>query len=118
MRQYYEEMAQLILAQKEHKDASIRKLVVDAIPVLASFAPDVFAALYLVVCVQHVLKVMNNVKDRSEKSQCKGHISLLHSLLRRRLHYFRPDGSCRAMAHVSSPAVHHATTHRGARPTR
>jgi FKBP12-rapamycin complex-associated protein len=56
--QHYEEVCELVLFYREHKDRLIRRVVIELIPVLAHFDPDHFLRNTLNQALKHILSVL------------------------------------------------------------
>ncbi|KAJ3451110.1 serine/threonine-protein kinase mtor [Anaeramoeba flamelloides] len=61
MKKYYEEICELIISYKEHKDKEVKKTVIELIPELAKFDSNFFINKYLKNIVKYLHKSLNKL---------------------------------------------------------
>ena len=63
--QRYREACEMVMRYKDHRDALIRREVINIIPILASYSPSDFTSSYLHQCMLHLQGLIKRDKDRS-----------------------------------------------------
>ena len=76
MHERYNDVCEVILRHRDHKDGLIRRTVVSLIPRLAEYNPDEFVATYLHKCMSHLLGQLKKEKDRSASFIAIGQIAI------------------------------------------
>ena len=71
MESKFKETHEMIFRYKDHKDALIRKTVIQLCSTLAVFDPDQFVSMYLKVSMNYLIGQLKKDRDRSAcKSNC------------------------------------------------
>jgi FKBP12-rapamycin complex-associated protein len=76
MHERYNDVCEVILRHRDHKDGLIRRTVVSLIPRLAEYNPDEFVATYLHKCMGHLLGQLKKEKDRSASFIAIGQVAI------------------------------------------
>jgi FKBP12-rapamycin complex-associated protein len=71
----YRETCELVLRYKDHRDATIRREVIDMIPILAGYTPPEFTANYLHQCMLHLQGLLKREKDRNAAFIAVGNVA-------------------------------------------
>lgn len=73
----YKDACEKVLLQqyRDHRDPTIRKTVVDIIPILAAYAPKEFCHSYLARSMAHLQSLLKDVKQRNMAFTAIGHIA-------------------------------------------
>jgi serine/threonine-protein kinase mTOR len=76
MHERYNEVCEVVLRHRDHKDGLIRRTVVSLIPSLAGYNPEEFVATYLHKCMGHLLGQLKKEKDRSASFIAIGQVAI------------------------------------------
>jgi serine/threonine-protein kinase mTOR len=76
MHERYNEVCDVVLRHRDHKDGLIRRTVVSLIPSLAGYNPEEFVATYLHKCMGHLLGQLKKEKDRSGSFIAIGQVAI------------------------------------------
>ena len=75
MKDQYQDVCELVLRYKEHRDNLIRRTVIALIPTLATYDPQLFSTLYLHKAMGHLLGQLKKDRDRSTSFVAIGHVA-------------------------------------------
>jgi serine/threonine-protein kinase mTOR len=76
MHERYNEVCDVVLRHRDHKDGLIRRTVVSLIPILAGYNPEEFVATYLHRCMMHLLGQMKKDRDRAVAFTAIGQVAI------------------------------------------
>lgn len=76
MHERYNDVCEVILRHRDHKDGLIRRTVVSLIPRLAEYNPEEFVQTYLHKCMGHLLGQLKKEKDRSASFIAIGQVAI------------------------------------------
>lgn len=76
MHERYNEVCEVVLRHRDHKDGLIRRTVVSLIPSLAGYNPEEFVTTYLPKCMGHLLGQLKKEKDRSASFIAIGQVAI------------------------------------------
>ncbi|EGG01362.1 uncharacterized protein MELLADRAFT_117828 [Melampsora larici-populina 98AG31] len=76
MRSRYQEVCDQVLTYREHREALVRRAVVELIPTLASYNVTEFTSSYLHKCMVYLIEQLRKDRDRTTSFYAIGHVAL------------------------------------------
>ncbi|MBW0475655.1 hypothetical protein O181_015370 [Austropuccinia psidii MF-1] len=75
MRPRFQEISDQILTYKDHREALVRRAVVELIPTLASYNSAEFSSTYLYQCMMYLIEQLRKDRDRTTSFYAIGHVA-------------------------------------------
>ncbi|KAI8458016.1 atypical/PIKK/FRAP protein kinase [Phakopsora pachyrhizi] len=75
MRPRFQEISDQILSYKDHREALVRRAVVELIPTLASYNSTEFSVTYLYQCMMYLIEQLRKDRDRTTSFYAIGHVA-------------------------------------------
>lgn len=76
MRPRFPEISDQILTYKDHREALVRRAVVELIPTLASYNSTEFSSTYLYQCMMYLIEQLRKDRDRTTSFYAIGHVAV------------------------------------------
>ncbi|KAI9604455.1 hypothetical protein KEM48_000690 [Puccinia striiformis f. sp. tritici PST-130] len=76
MRPKFHEISDQILTYKDHREALVRRAVVELIPTLASYNSVEFSSTYLYQCMMYLIEQLRKDRDRTTSFYAIGHVAV------------------------------------------
>lgn len=76
MRPRYQEICDQVLTYRDHREALVRRAVVELIPTLASYNVSEFTSSYLHKCMVYLIEQLRKDRDRTTSFYAIGHVAL------------------------------------------